>query len=71
MKKIISIILAAILTITSCITVSADDNLQFNTREGKKLFYYLQEDNYKYLIWRRNYGYMTFIENFKSNDFAI
>ena len=71
MKKIISIILAAILTITSCITVSADDNLQFNTREGKKLFYYLQEDNYKYLIWRRNYGYMTFIENFKSNALSL
>lgn len=73
MKRIISVLLIMILTLSLSFPVSADEssNIQACSVSGKKMFQYMQGDNGKLLTLRKNYGYMTFIGDFKSNALSL
>lgn len=73
MKQIISVLLIIILTLSLSLPVSANElnNVPARSLSGKKLFQYMQGDDGKLLTLRKNYGYMTFIENFKSNALSL
>lgn len=73
MKRIISILLSTILMLSMCVPVSANELSDMPTgyASGEKLFQYMQGDDGKLLILRKNYGYMTFIENFRSDVLSL
>lgn len=73
MKRIISVLLIMILTLSLSLPVSADElsNIPARSVSGKKLFQYMQGDDGKLLILRKNYGYMTFIGDFKSDALSL
>lgn len=73
MKRIISILLIAILMLSLSVPAFAKESsdLLAGSSSGKKLFQYMQGDNGNLLILRRNYGYMTFIEDFKSDTLSL
>lgn len=73
MKKIISILLIVILLSSVCVPVSANESrhISVNSALGEKLLQYMQGDDGKLLVLRKNYGYMSFIEDFKSNSLSL
>lgn len=73
MKRIISVLLIMILTLSLSLPVSADElsNIPARSVSGKKLFQYMQGDDGKLLTLRKNYGYMTFIGDFKSDALSL
>lgn len=73
MKRIISVLLIMILTLSLSLPVSADElsNIPARSVSGEKLFQYMQGDDGKLLTLRKNYGYMTFIGDFKSDALSL
>lgn len=73
MKRIISVLLIMILTLSLSLPVSADElsNILARSVSGEKLFQYMQGDDGKLLTLRKNYGYMTFIGDFKSDALSL
>lgn len=73
MKKYLCIILSAVLLLTSSYQVFADDreNAELPTGEEEAFFDYLGSYNPKLLVLRNNYGYMQFVENFRSNAASL
>lgn len=73
MKKYLCIILSAVLLLTGSYQVFADDgeNVEFPTGEEEEFFDYLGSYNPKLLVLRNNYGYMQFVENFRSNAVSL
>lgn len=73
MKKYLCIVLSAVLLLTGSYQVFADDgeNVEFPTGEEEEFFDYLGSYNPKLLVLRNNYGYMQFVENFRSNAASL
>lgn len=73
MKRAISVLLIMVLILSVHMTVSANElsNIPAQSDSGKKLFQYMQGDDQELLILRKNYGYMTFIEDFRSNVLSL
>lgn len=73
MKRIISVLLIMILTLSMSLPAFANElsNIPARSASGKKLFQYMQGDDGKLLVLRKNYGYMTFIGDFKSDAMSL
>lgn len=69
MKMIIKLVISIIIMISLCgqIMISFADNKTANSLYGDNMLEYLRGNDYKLLLLRKNYGYMTFVENFKSD----
>lgn len=72
MKKIISILLIAMLMLSLSVPVFAKESSGLPAFSSeKRLFQYMQGDNEELLILRKNYGYMTFIADFRSDVLSL
>lgn len=73
MKRIIALFLVGFLVIsmyTSASAIQQEKSLTYS-EAGKQMLDYLQTDNHKLLISRKNYCYMTFVQDFNSNTFSL
>lgn len=69
MKRLLIIIVTII---SLCIPVYAEENNDSSiSKYGENLLDYIQGDSRKLLLTRKNYGYMTFVEEFESNAFSM
>lgn len=69
MKRILSFVFIIVMTLSVCMhpyNVNAN-NTQTYSKYSENMLQYLQEGNNKLLVLRSNYGYMSFVENFRSN----
>lgn len=73
MKQIINMILIVALLVVTCTPVLAKEknNNETYSVAGEKLLDYLQTNNEKLLVLRSNYGYMTFVKEFRSSVLAL
>lgn len=73
MKRIIALFLVGFLVISMYTSASAiqQEKSPSHSEIGKQMLDYLQTDNEKLLISRKNYCYMTFVQDFDSNAFSL
>lgn len=72
MKRVICIFLTIIVMTTSSIPAFADEvKYEPQSTEGQNLYQYLNNKTYELLILRKNYCYMTFVEDFNSNALSL
>ena len=73
MKRMISILIVIVTVLAAGVPGKADSTKASiaNSASGERLFEYLQGENGKLLTLRSNYGYMTFIEDFKSDVLSL
>lgn len=69
MKRIISVVIAIVMFLSSSISIYASGNeqKQVSSVYGQNMLDYLMTDNHKLLIKRENYGYMQFADNLRKN----
>lgn len=73
MKRAVGVILSIALVLASWKTVLAEElnNIPVQSDVERNLIDYIRGDDGKLLIQRGNYGYMTFISDFKSNALSL
>lgn len=73
MKRIISLMLAIVMLLSASVPVMADNenNVQPYSEYGENMLDYLKTDNHKLLVLRENYGYMQFVEEFKTDVLSL
>ncbi len=73
MKRILKVVISTIIMVSLCgqIMISFADRKTANSPYGNNMLEYVQGDNDNLLLLRKNYRYMTFVENFKSDCISL
>lgn len=69
MKRILKLVISIIIMISLCgqIMITFAEKKTANSRYGDNMLEYIRGNDDNLLLLRKNYGYMTFVENFKSD----